>query len=73
MKLDIVFGLRNKTFCTMRFKQIAGFVLLVVFVGFFVYKFIFYVSEQEDGAFISFLVILILIILFFAIRKIIVH
>lgn len=57
----------------MRFKQIAGFVLLVVFVGFFVYKFIFYVSEQEDGAFISFLVILILIILFFAIRKIIVH
>ncbi len=56
----------------MRFKQIAGFVLLVVLVGFFVYKFIFYVSEQEDGALISFLVILILLLLFFAIRKIIV-
>ncbi len=56
----------------MRFKQIAGFVLLVVLVGFFVYKFIFYISEQEDGVLISFLVILILLLLFFAIRKIIV-
>ncbi len=55
----------------MRFKQIAGFVMLFAFIGFLVYKFIFFVSDQQDSGFITFLVVLILIILLLAIRRII--
>lgn len=70
-KLTGVLGKDIINFSPMRFKQIAGYVMLFAFIGFLVYKFIFFVSDQQDSGFITFLVVLILIILLLAIRKII--
>lgn len=67
-----VLGKDIKMLRPMKFKQIAGFIMLFAFIGFLIYKFIFFVSDQQDSGFITFLVVLILMILLLAIRKILV-
>ncbi|HMO39511.1 MAG TPA: hypothetical protein PKC76_13755 [Saprospiraceae bacterium] len=54
----------------MLLQRIAGFILLLLFVGFMVYKFIVLLSDQSNVASIAFFAVLILIILLLAIRKI---
>ena len=55
----------------MIFKRIVGFVMLFFFLGFLTYKFVTLVSDQDGSGFITFLVVLVLIVLLLAIRRII--
>lgn len=55
----------------MIFKRVVGFVMLFAFLGFLGYKFTVLVSDQDGSGFITFLVVLVLIVLLLAIRRII--
>jgi hypothetical protein len=57
----------------MIFKRVVGFVMLFAFLGFLTYKFLVLVSDQDGSGFITFLVVLILIVLILGIRKILSH
>lgn len=57
----------------MRFQQIVGYILLIGFIGFLVYKFTVLVSDQQGSSLITFLVVLIVVVLLLAIRRILIN
>lgn len=64
-------GLRK--FNDMTFKQVMGFIYLFAFTGAMVYKFNFFLGNQQDSVPIILLVLIILTIILLAIRKILVE
>ena len=55
----------------MTFKQIVGWVMLIGFSGFMIYKFYHFAADQNDAPLIILLAIVILLFLILIIRKIV--